>query len=83
MAMFTVLVGVALSRPPRTDEYRKTLVEAPTPLAAELLACQIAECTSVMAVSSEVIDHPRERKPINRAAEAALTRLAANPAPIG
>lgn len=56
MAQFVVQVGVALSRPPRTQEFRKIIVGAENGYEAELIACQIAQCTSVMATESLVLD---------------------------
>jgi len=65
--LVTVIVGVALSRPPKTDEYRKVIVHVDTSteryspselydaeIEAMLIACQIASCGAVMAVSSEI-----------------------------
>lgn len=48
--VWSVTVGVALTRPPIIDEYRHTKVWAETGLEAELIACQVAACTSVMPV---------------------------------
>jgi hypothetical protein len=56
MAVFHVQVGVALRRPPRTDEYRRVAVEADSWWEAQLVAAQIAACTSVMPVSTELIE---------------------------
>jgi len=53
MAVFPIIVGVALSRPPRTHEYRKVVVEARHVWEAKLIAAQVVECSSVMAVSAE------------------------------
>jgi hypothetical protein len=55
--LVAVEVGVALSRPPRVDRISKVLVEAPTEIEAQLLACQIA-CRRdvVMPVYSQVLD---------------------------
>lgn len=50
----TVHVAVALSRPPTIDEYRRIVVEAENAVQGRLLACQIACCTSVMAVEAIV-----------------------------
>lgn len=47
-----VTVGVALSRPPKVDEWRRYCVVAATRQEAELIAQQIAACTSVMPVES-------------------------------
>lgn len=57
MGVFEVHVGVALARPPRTDEIRKYLIAADRPIEAELLACQWAATGAgvVMPVSSRVI----------------------------
>lgn len=52
--IYEVIVGVALARPPKVDEYRKTLVVADSAVEAQLIACQIAACTSVMPVSSRI-----------------------------
>lgn len=52
----TVHVAVALSRPPRVDEWRRIRVLAGSEVEASLVACQIASCTSVMAVACEVVD---------------------------
>jgi len=54
MAVFEIVVGVALRRPPGTDQYRKVLVEASTVVEAKLVAAQIAACTSTMPVSTEL-----------------------------
>jgi hypothetical protein len=40
--IYAVAVGVALQRPPRHDATKWVLVEAPTPVAARELACQLA-----------------------------------------
>lgn len=60
----TVIVGVALHRPPKIDEYRKVVVSVDTSsdgsrlynseIEAQLIACQIAACGAVMAVSSAI-----------------------------
>lgn len=55
MGVYEIEVGVALRRPPRVDEYRKYLVAAESPLAAELVACQWAAATCVMPVSSRLV----------------------------
>lgn len=55
MGVFEIHVGVALRRPPRTDEVRKYLICADRPIEAEMLACEWASCTSVMPVSSRVV----------------------------
>lgn len=52
--IFTVHVGVALTRPPVIDELRRIVVEAESDSEAALIATQIASCTSVMPVWSEV-----------------------------
>ena len=54
--IFTVYVGVALSRPPKEDEVVRVRVEAPNATQAGLLACQIAACRPgvVMPVSTEI-----------------------------
>ena len=53
---FVVEVGVALCRPPRTDEYRRYVIEAETGEEADLIACQMAQCSSVMATESVVVE---------------------------
>ena len=53
-AVYRVIVGGALSRPPRLDEYRLLLVAADNGLEAELVAAQIAACTCVMPVSTQL-----------------------------
>lgn len=57
MGVYEVHVGVAMSRPPRTDQIRKYLVDADRPLAAELLACQWAGASDgvVMPVFSRLV----------------------------
>lgn len=55
MAVFYVQVGVALQRPPRTDEYRKVVVEAVNGHEAMLIAAQVAACTSTMPVSTRLL----------------------------
>lgn len=52
IVIYRVIVGVALRRPPREDEFRLTVVEADNPTEAKLIAAQIAACTSVMPVST-------------------------------
>lgn len=47
-----VKVAVALSRPPKIDEWRRYCVVAATRQEAELIAQQMAACTSVMPVES-------------------------------
>lgn len=59
MTVFEVVVGVALARPPRVDEYRKVLVDAGDAVEATLIAAQIVACTSVMPVSTELVDASR------------------------
>jgi hypothetical protein len=53
-----VEVGVALRRPPRTDQYRRYIVEAENGHAAELLACHWAGSAPgvVMPTESVVTD---------------------------
>lgn len=51
--IYTVEVAVALSRPPVTHEWRKIVVEAKDPTEAQLIALQIASCTSTMPVYAE------------------------------
>lgn len=65
MAVFSIIVGVALSRPPRTDEYRKVVVEAPNGREAMLVAAQMAACTSTMPVSTEVETPDAPRRPLD------------------
>lgn len=48
-----VKVAVALSRPPKIDEWRRYCVVAATRQEAELIAQQMAACTSVMPVESQ------------------------------
>lgn len=55
MHVYEVIVGVALERPPKVDELRKVLVVANSAVEAELIAQQIAACTSVMPVCSRLI----------------------------
>jgi hypothetical protein len=55
VTIYHVVVGVCLVRPPAVDEYRKVVVAADGPLEAELLACQIAACTSEMPVCSRLL----------------------------
>ncbi len=57
MGVYEIWVGLAHRRPPRTDEYRKYLVAADTPLAAELLACQWAAASCVMPVASRLVTY--------------------------
>lgn len=47
-----VVVGVAMSRPPKTDEYRRYAIYGGTHHDAELVATQMAACTSVMPVET-------------------------------
>lgn len=54
MQVWSVTVGVALKRPPTIDEYRHIKVWAEDGVEAELIACQVAACTSVMPVWSVV-----------------------------
>lgn len=59
--IYYVTVAVCLERPPTAQEWRRYAVEARHPLEAELIATQMAACTSVMAVSTEVVgdeDYP-------------------------
>lgn len=53
--IYRVDVGVALSRPPKIDEYRTYAIEAGSKVEANILACQMAACTSVMPVWSKVV----------------------------
>jgi hypothetical protein len=48
--IFNVVIGVALHRPPRIDEFRLVQVEAADRNEARLIACQIAAVDSVMPV---------------------------------
>lgn len=64
MLEVTVIVGVALERPPKIDEYRKIIVVVPmaadcsdiwrAETEAQLMACQIASHSCVMVVYSKV-----------------------------
>jgi hypothetical protein len=58
VSVYTVEVGVALRRPPRTDQHRKYVIEAENGHTAELVATQWAGSSPgvVMAVSSLVTD---------------------------
>lgn len=58
MSVFGVQVGIALSRPPRTDRHVWFRIEAPTGVEAELIACQWAASHPrvVMPVSALVLD---------------------------
>lgn len=56
MRVYMYIVGVALARPPKVDEYRKVTVVAGSAIEAQILACQIAAGTSVMPVSAELVD---------------------------
>lgn len=47
-------VGVALARPPAVHEIRRYAVEAPEPTEAQLIALQIASCSSVMPVWAQI-----------------------------
>lgn len=55
--LVTVEVAVALSRPPREDEWRKYVVEAQTPNDGEIMACQMAAVSPgvVMPVRSRLV----------------------------
>lgn len=55
--IYTVIVGVALSRPPKIDEYRKVLVEATGKYEAMLIAAQISANTSTMPVYTKIEDN--------------------------
>lgn len=48
-----ITVGVARERPPKTDEYRRYAIYGGTHQEAELVATQMAACTSTMPVSVE------------------------------
>lgn len=52
--IFYVTVAVALARPPTVDEWRRYAVEAKTPFGAQVIAQQMASCTSVMPIYAEV-----------------------------
>ena len=58
MSIFAVEVDLALSRPPKIDQTVMIVVDAEDGVAAELLACQMAQARNdvVMAVGSRVID---------------------------
>lgn len=58
--IWTVTVGVALARPPACHEIRRYAVEAQDATEAQLIACQMASCTSVMPVWSTVYFEPQE-----------------------
>ena len=62
MGVYRIEVDVALCRPPRADATIYFALEAVDGYAAELLACQIAQCHPrvVMAVGSVVTDWPTE-----------------------
>ena len=51
-----VHVGVALSRPPKLDEYRRIVVLAASEIEGRLIACQIAACTSKMVVQADTAE---------------------------
>lgn len=57
--VFEVEVGVALTRPPRTHEYRKYLIVASTRQEAELHACWWAATSPgvVMPTSSRIVSY--------------------------
>lgn len=54
MRVYTVVVGVAHSRPPTIQEYRKIKVAADNRTEASLVATQIAACTCEMPVSTSI-----------------------------
>lgn len=62
MGRYVVEVGVALQRPPRTQQYRKYVIEAENGYAAELAACQWAASSPgvVMPTESVVTDWEEE-----------------------
>jgi len=68
MAVYSILVGVALAYPPRTHEYRKVMVEAPNLREAKLVAAQMAACSSTMPVSTE-LEFPSDVTPEDIAEE--------------
>lgn len=53
--IFYVEVVVSHQRPLKLDEFRRYAIEADHPDEADLIACQMAACTSVMPISSEVV----------------------------
>lgn len=71
MKVFGVDVGVALKRPPKTDEYRRVVVAAGDETEASLLATQIAQADDrvVMATESVVTDWPDECSTCGRTPE--------------
>jgi hypothetical protein len=50
--VYTIIVAVALSRPPGEHEFRKCRVAADSYAEALCVALQMAACTSVMPVSA-------------------------------
>lgn len=52
--IYYVNVAVCLGRPPTEQEWRRYAVEAEGWVDAQLIALQIASCTSVMPVRAEV-----------------------------
>jgi hypothetical protein len=60
MAVYSIIVGVALAYPPRVHEYRKIMVEAPNVREAKLVAAQMAACSSTMPVSTELVVNDRD-----------------------
>lgn len=61
--IYTVQVAVALTRPPKDDEYRCYDIEAVDSTEALTVAIQMASATCVMVVEAVVVgdtDHPEE-----------------------
>lgn len=54
MAVFQVVTGVCLVRPPTIQQYRVVYVEAEDEHDAMLVACWMSDCTSEMVVSAEL-----------------------------
>jgi hypothetical protein len=54
--VYHIEVGIAKTRPPQTDEFRKYVLAAESGHEAELTACQWAACAGVMATESNVTD---------------------------
>ncbi len=54
--IFTVTVGVAMSRPFRIEECQKVVVEADSVVEAELIARHLSSCTWVVSVSAGIED---------------------------
>lgn len=58
MTIHYINVGVALQRPPEVHEYRRYAIYGGTHADAELVACQMASCTSVMPVEVSRTEGP-------------------------